>query len=107
MTVFKKDLSPGRQRLILLCQQLNFGRVCELRIENGEPLFEPPPSVVHDWKLDGDCGSRAEITFSDFALKQQHQRLLEAIDAVGDGMLDEIHIRSGLPCRLIFSRKAA
>ena len=39
----KSSLSPARTRLVGLMQRLNFGRIDELRILDGEPLFDPPP----------------------------------------------------------------
>jgi len=48
------DLSPERARLVRLFQTINFGRIEELEIRNGEPQFSPPPRVFVEVKLDSE-----------------------------------------------------
>ena len=49
----KRDLSPGRQRLVELMQQIQFGRIHDLPVRGGEPVFEPPPRAVKTVKIAG------------------------------------------------------
>ena len=48
----KAGLSATRRKLLERMQRTNFGRL-ELRIQGGEPVFEPPPRVIQDVKLGG------------------------------------------------------
>jgi hypothetical protein len=48
------NLSPQRQYLVRLCQRTNFGSIRGLAIRGGEPVFDPPPTLLVDVKLDGD-----------------------------------------------------
>ena len=55
-----EDLSPAKQRLLRLFQAINFGRVEELEIRDGEPEFSPAPRVFVELKLDANDGPRPE-----------------------------------------------
>ena len=46
----KEALSPARKRLIELMQEINYGRIEELQIRDGEPVFNPPPTVLRQPK---------------------------------------------------------
>ena len=85
-------------------QQLHFGRIESLKIRAGEPLFDPPPKVVKDIKI-GDNGARPELTRSDFALKGGVVELLQQLTETGDGSIELIEIRHGLPFRITIEQK--
>lgn len=63
-----QDLSAPSQRLLRLFQTINFGRVEELEIRNGEPRFSPAPRVLVELKLDREDGPRAERQLGQFQL---------------------------------------
>lgn len=107
MATRKRQLSQPRQRLLEQLQEISFGQIRNVHVRGGEPLFHPAPVVVKDWKLDGENGARPEIHLPDFALMDQHLRLFEVFDTICDGTIDEIHIRAGLPCRVLTSRLIA
>ena len=54
------SLSPARRRLLRLMQQLNFGRIEQLTIRRGEPVLEPMPRLVVEYKFAGENGPRPE-----------------------------------------------
>jgi hypothetical protein len=99
----KAALSPARRRLIELFQQLNFGRVESLNLIDGEPVFEPPPRVVREIKFGGENGPRPERDAVDFSLKSHVVELLRFFDQLGEGTIETIEIRYGLPFRLIYA----
>jgi hypothetical protein len=50
------QLSAPRQALVRLCQRIGFGRIEDLEVRRGEPLFQPAPTVFFDVRLDnGGC----------------------------------------------------
>jgi len=53
--VTKAALTPARKRLVELMQEVNYGRIEELRVENGEPVFDPRPQCC-------GCSCSARIT---------------------------------------------
>ncbi|HRV31532.1 MAG TPA: hypothetical protein P5169_07450 [Kiritimatiellia bacterium] len=40
--ITKSSLTPPQARLVELMQRLNFGRIEDLHVRNGEPQFTPP-----------------------------------------------------------------
>jgi hypothetical protein len=94
------QLSPARQQLVRLCQTLNFGAVRSLEVRVGEPVFEPGPVVVYDWKLDGDDPPRPEVLTADFELRAEVRRMLAKLDQIGNGWIERIDVRAGLPRRM-------
>ncbi len=103
----KASLSPARRRLLDLFQQVNFGRVERLSIQNGEPQLDPPPRVVREIKFGGENGPRAELDGSDFVLKSQVVELFQHLDELADGTIDAVEVKHGLPFRMIVTEVAA
>ena len=97
----KASLSPGRRRLVEMMQQLNFGRIEDLEIRAGEPLFNPAPRVVQDIKIGAENGPRPESGIPDFLLKNQVIELFEHIDRMGDATVACIDVKHGLPFKLV------
>jgi hypothetical protein len=96
-SVAKSELSRGQARLISLFQNLNFGRVENLVVRNGQPVFEPPPRVVQKLKIGAENGPRPESELRDFLLKQQTVEVLDVISRIQDGRVQSIEVRNGLP----------
>jgi hypothetical protein len=105
--VSKATLSPARRRLVELLQQLNFGRVEGLSVLDGDPVFEPPPRLVREVKFGGENGPRPEAAAADFPLKSQLVELFQHFDEIGDGTIDVLEIKHGLPFRMVVAETAA
>jgi hypothetical protein len=99
--LYKSGLSEGRRRLLELMQALNFGRIEGLPVRGGEPVLEPPPRAVREIKLGGENGPRPEAGRPDFPLKRQVGELFAHLAAVGDGTVEVLEVRHGLPVRLL------
>jgi hypothetical protein len=93
----KQTISPARQRLVELLQELNFGRIENLIVRGGEPVLDPMPEIIREHKFEGDNGPRSEAYLADFALKQQHLDLLKLFDELGDVTLLILTCKHGLP----------
>ncbi|GIW56164.1 MAG: hypothetical protein KatS3mg082_2568 [Nitrospiraceae bacterium] len=105
--VTKASLSPARRRLLELFQQVNFGRVERLSIQNGEPQFDPPPRIVREVKFGSENGPRPEVDADNFLLKTQVVELFQHFDQLGTGTIDVIEVKHGLPFRMIVSEVPA
>ncbi|HOK47303.1 MAG TPA: hypothetical protein PLK67_15285 [Bryobacteraceae bacterium] len=101
------DLSPAWQRLLRLFQTINFGRVEELEIRNGEPVFIPGPRVFLELKLDAADGPRPERRLDRFELRSQVDRFIEQIHRLSDGTVERIDVRHGLPFRMVIEAAPA
>jgi hypothetical protein len=93
----KRDLTSAERRLLGLLQRVNFGRVRNLVIRKGQPVFEPPPRTQRDHKLGGQNGARTESNFADFALKNEVVEMFRQFDALGNGTVINLEVRGGLP----------
>jgi hypothetical protein len=103
----KKSLTKDRSCLVDLMQRLNFGRIEDLQVLNGEPQFDPPPRVIREHRFARENGPRPEVAKADFALKAEVIDLFVQLEAVGDGVITRIEIQRGLPFRMIVEEVCA
>ena len=103
----KSALSTPKARLIELMQRVNFGRIEELAVRDGEPVFDPSPRVVREVKFGGENGPRPETAKADFTLKAQVCDLFAQLEALGDGTVQCIEIKHGLPFKMTVEEDAA
>jgi hypothetical protein len=92
----KSSLSESQRQLVELMQRLNFGRIEDLQVRGGKPVFDPAPRVVRKLKIGSENGPRPETACEDFLLKQQTREMLEAIAQLGDGEVRAIEVKHGL-----------
>jgi hypothetical protein len=105
--VTKDSLSTPQQRLLETFQRTNYGRIEGLAVRGGQPQFDPPPRIVKDVKLGApDNGTRPELQSGNFGLKREHLELFELLKRVGDGTIECIEIKGGLPFRLMVEQQA-
>jgi hypothetical protein len=95
--VTKSSLAPESAHLVELMQAVNYGRIEDLVIRSGQPVFDPAPRIIEKLKIGGDNGPRPEIGCPDFRLKGGVVELLELLARLGDGEVRLIEIRCGLP----------
>jgi len=74
------DLSPARQTLLRLCQNVDHGSIEDLNVERGEPVFDPAPVLLKDVKLDSDEGPMPELALTDFVVSIEILRLMTLFD---------------------------
>lgn len=95
--VNKSNLTPPKQRLIELMQDINFGRITNITVRDGEPELTHESVIECEIKLSGHNGPRPEINHDDFALKQEVVELFEQLTRMGTGTIRELSIKAGLP----------
>jgi hypothetical protein len=93
------DLSPARQRLVALMRDLGYGQIRDLRIEHGEPIFDPPPCVVRAVQV-GAGRVRLPRGGPGYRLKPHILDLFDEFDALGTGVIEAIKVQDGLPVHL-------
>ena len=104
--VTKSSLPEPHRQLLELMQHVNFGRIERLVIDEGQPLLEPRPRVVREFRFPGENGSRPEAAIEDFSLKAQVVELFRSFDEMRDGLIDVLEIKHGLPFRMIVEDSA-
>lgn len=103
----KRSLSQTQQQLIELLQRLNFGRIENLEIRNGEPVLSPAPKTVREHKFGGDNSPRPESGADNFLLKAQVIELISLIKDLQDGSISLLEVKYGLPFRALVSQDSA
>ncbi len=96
----KSGLSESRRRLIELMQELEFGRIEALHIRAGNPVLDPSPRIIREVKFAGQNGPRVERQLGDFALKGHVIELFHELDRLGDGVIDVLTVKHGLPFKM-------
>lgn len=102
----KASLPEPRRRLLELMQTINFGRIEGLAILDGDPVLDPPPRVIREVKFGGENGPRPEIDAGNFLLKTQVVELFQHFDQLGDGTIEVLEIKHGLPFRMLVAEAA-
>lgn len=92
-----KTLSDERRNLILVMHKKQFGTIRDLRVVAGEPILANA-KVVRRHNLAKETVTKS--VSNNFVLKDIHLRLLKMLDQIGDGKLERLTFRDGLPCEL-------
>lgn len=97
----RRTLSPARQHLVHTLQWLNFGKIEQLSVRDGEPTCTDGLRIVREVKFGGENGPRPEAALDDFLLKAQVVELFEYFDRVRDCDIDVLDVKHGLPFRML------
>lgn len=96
----RSSLSQARRRLLDLMQNVYFGRIENLAIRDGEPVFDPEPVIIRQIRLGGENTAPAQFRKPDFDLKAQAEELFVHLHDLGNGLLASLEIRHGLPFQM-------
>ena len=102
----KSSLSLQRQLLVETLQRINFGRLDNLRFRDGQPVIDATASIVREHKFVAENGPRPETSKADFTLKQQLVELFRYFDERGEGQIESLEVKHGLPFRMIVIESA-
>jgi hypothetical protein len=88
-------------------QDINFGRVERVRVHDGQPVIGSDAKIERVIKISGKNGSRQERMVDEFRLKLEVLELLTFMRQLGNGVIDVIEIRYGLPFQIRVRGNAA
>lgn len=92
--------TPALRELLGMIHRLYYGSIHNLRIRNGEPVFDPAPRLVKEFKLGSEDSLRLERDGRSLRPREQVQDLVKRLDEVRDGIVT-LEVKHGLPFRLI------
>ena len=96
-----RQLRQNQRELVDLMSEISFGRIEQLIVQAGQPVFSPPPRIVREFKLEHEDTEAGGIaTATDYALKAQVRCLLRRMGQLGHGRVESIVIAHGLPTRM-------
>jgi hypothetical protein len=98
----KASLSAPRRRLLQTMQELNFGRIEGLTLQDGEPAFiHSQPQVIREIRIGEESVPPPELEKDDFLLKAPVVKLFEHLASLGDVTGAVILVKHGLSDRLL------
>ena len=102
----KSSLSPERQHLVELMQDLSFGRISNISFRAGEPEISPETIIEREFKLSGNTNPRSVPNKNDFDLKSEIVTMFAHLDRAGEGTIRQLDVKHGLPFQLLLWEKA-
>jgi hypothetical protein len=81
-------------------QRVRFGRFEELQVQNGQPIFDPPPRLIKVSRIGTADDSTPPTTDGDWLIKEAVADLFDELSALGTGTVSRLEFRRGLPCLL-------
>lgn len=94
----KSDLTPRQRQLVERMQRMGYGRIENLVVRDGDPVFERGTTkVIRSVRLEGKTDPHVGIDQGDAVLKAKVVNLLRQLAEMGDGVVAIIHVGSGLP----------
>jgi hypothetical protein len=92
-----RDLHAAERTFVAAMTGLGFGRFEFLRIDRGELVLDPWPTVVRDVKFCSHDPGAARTVPAEFELKPQVAELFEYIRDIHAGEIRTLEVKSGLP----------
>jgi hypothetical protein len=92
-----RELLPSESHFIAIMQQLGYGRFEFLRIECGELVLDPSPSLVRNVKFGTSDPVGPKERAAEFELKKQVAEFFQYVRAVESGEIRTLEVQNGLP----------
>ena len=92
------ELTEAERRLLEICQRIQFGRLLDLHMQNGQPLIGSRITVERDHKY-GSRHRNQPPDSADFALKDQQRDFIERLRATDGCQVVKVQIQHGMPFR--------
>ena len=96
----ESSLPPSCQRLVELMRRLHFGRIEGLRVRDGQPVLDPPPRIVREFKFGSEDLPRPGGGHGESLLKMQMRDFFVRLTQLGDAVVLTLEVKHGLPFRM-------
>ena len=106
MAQVKSKLSPSRRELIELMQRINYGCIEGLHVLDGDPVFDPMPTVSRVYSFGKENGPNTSSNKDSFILKKKVSELFEVFDRERLLTIKELKVDNGLPLRMTVAEVA-
>lgn len=92
--------SPNLRRLLERMRRLGFGIIRGLHVRAGDPLFDPPPTVVRSIRLAELDSDHSRSLPEEFVLNREQLAFQRQLALIDSGVIDVIKVHDGLPVNL-------
>jgi hypothetical protein len=90
-------LSQAQRSLVDLMHVHQFGRIENMPVRDGEPIFNSDVKVVRVARLGGGSDAAQVTRAVEFELKRQVRDLFEELERLREGTVIRLEFRHGLP----------
>jgi hypothetical protein len=97
------SLTPPLREFVSLLQRIEYGCVENLRIVQGEPILSPQPLIRREVKFGVEPRRYPPTETQDYQLKKQVIDLLQMFRSIGNGVVELLEIKGGLPFRAVLA----
>jgi hypothetical protein len=99
-------VTNAERELIRLIRQTQFGCISNIKLSAGQPVFDGNTSVSVEFKLSGLEPTKEVLSEQDYLKKPQVRTLFERFRTLGNGTVECLDVRDGLPFKITIKRKA-
>jgi len=92
-----QHLSQAQRSLVDLMHLHQFGRIENMPVRDGEPIFNSDVKVVRVARLGGGSDAAQVTRAIEFELKRQVRDLFEELERLREGTVIRLEFRHGLP----------
>ena len=92
--------------LLDIIRRTGFGTIEHLRISGGRPVIDANTEIEHEFKLSGVEQARQAIPDEQYAQKPQVRAMFERFTEIGDGLVEALDVRDGLPFKMTVRTRA-
>lgn len=96
----KATLSPQKQKLVEMMQEVAFGRITDLQVKDGEPFFTPSTKINRKVLFGKERNVKPTRYSENFILKEQVQQLFDTMEQDKTFTINELVIGNGLPLNM-------
>jgi hypothetical protein len=94
-----QDLSELRRRLVHTMQWVQFGRIEQLTVIDGEPVLTSETRIIRTIKFGRTTPTERPVAGQSFALKQDVIAFLDLLTEMRRGIVVSIDVANGLPLK--------
>ena len=89
-----------------LVRDTRFGTIEHIRVSGGRPVIDANTEVCTEYRLSGVEPGVEMMTEDQYVSKPQVRAMFERFRAVGDGIIECLEVRDGLPFKMTVRRSA-
>ena len=89
-----------------LIRDTRFGSIRDFRLSEGRPVIDDGTQISVEYKLSGLESHEEVIDAETFLDRPQVRTMLARFRQVGDGVVECLDVRDGLPFKMVVRRKA-
>ena len=91
------DLSPPQRSLVEIMREHQFGRIENMTVRDGEPVFDRHLKIVRLVRLNGRGRGQKTFGADEFELKDSVRDLFDELARLENGSVITLEFRHGLP----------